>query len=315
MDDVVSHSPRVDRAELQRLLPRRDGPAGVHVLVSLTLLLTAGAATCTLAAHDDPAWPLAALLSGLAVVSWFPALHESGHGTAFRSPWLNHATAWFAAAMMLQAPGFFREFHFEHHRHTQDRTRDPEIVLGRGLLGDWPKNPLIWLALASGQGLLLGKFGFTLACALLPARLWRAQFPWIRDDHARAVAWQSRLVLVLLTAAVWAGLTTIPGFAAFLLAWPIGHVLLGLYLMPEHTGLASDGPQLHRTRTIRSNAAVRWWMWNMPYHGEHHAYPAVPFHALPQLHQRLAPELEHVSRGYLAFHAEALLRSLVRRPR
>jgi fatty acid desaturase len=163
MDDVLSHSPRVDRADLQRLLPRRDAPGSVHLLVSLTLMLTAGAATCTLAAHDHPAWPLAATLSGLAVVSWFPALHESGHGTAFRSAWLNRATAWFAAAMMLQAPSFFREFHFEHHRQTQDRERDPEIVLGRGLLGDWPKHPLIWLALATGQGLLLGKLGFKLS--------------------------------------------------------------------------------------------------------------------------------------------------------
>ena len=34
-------------------------------------------------------------------------------------------------------------------------------------------------------------------------------------------------------------------------------------------------------------------MWNMPYHAEHHAYPSVPFHALPQLHKALDSELVH----------------------
>ena len=315
MDDVVSHSQRVSRADLQRLLTRSDAPALARLLVSLTLLLSAGVATCILAARDHAAWPIAATLSGLAITAFFPALHESGHGTAFRTPWLNRSTTWLAAVLMGQAPSFFREFHWEHHRETQNRERDPEVALGRGLLGDWPSNPLLYIFLASGQALLLGKLMFTLACAVLPTKLWRAQFPWIRDAHVRAVARESRIVLALLATFVAAGLTYIPGFPALLLAWPIAHLILGLYLLPEHTGLPQDGTQLHRTRTLTTNAAIRWWMWNMPYHGEHHAYPAVPFHALPQLHQRLAPELEHATGGYLAFHREALLRSILPRPR
>ena len=69
-------------------------------------------------------------------------------------------------------------------------------------------------------------------------------------------------------------------------------------------------PGMQRTRTIRTNALVRTLMWNMPYHAEHHANPGVPYHALPALHDRLAPELEHVSSGYLAFHADAVLRAI-----
>jgi fatty acid desaturase len=313
MDDILSHSERVPRDALRRLMVRGDGPGLAHVLASLGLLVTSGAAAAILAAHDDPWWPAATLACALAVVSFFPALHESAHGTAFATPWLGRATTWFASLMMLQAPSFFREFHWEHHRQTQDRARDPEIALGGGLLGGWPKNPLLYLALVAGQGLMLGKLMFTVACALLPSAIWRRLFPWIRDSHARAVAWESRLVLALLAAAAAAGLAYLPGFAAVLLAWPVAHVLLGFYLMPEHTGLPTDGSQLHRTRTMATTPAVRWWMWNMPYHGEHHAYPAVPFHALPQLHALLAPELEHASQGYLAFHREALLRSLVGR--
>jgi fatty acid desaturase len=51
---------------------------------------------------------------------------------------------------------------------------------------------------------------------------------------------------------------------------------------------------------------IRWLFWNMPYHAEHHAYPAIPWHALPQLHALLAPELKQEQKGYLAFHRSVL---------
>jgi fatty acid desaturase len=38
----------------------------------------------------------------------------------------------------------------------------------------------------------------------------------------------------------------------------------------------------------------------MPYHAEHHAYPAVPFHALPALHARVRERIEHLEPGYVA---------------
>ena len=32
--------------------------------------------------------------------------------------------------------------------------------------------------------------------------------------------------------------------------------------------------------------------WNMPYHAEHHAFPAVPFHNLPAVNRLIAPRLK-----------------------
>ena len=95
-----------------------------------------------------------------------------------------------------------------------------------------------------------------------------------------------------------------------LLAWPVAHLALGLSLMAEHTGLPNAGSQLERTRTVRSNGLVRWFMWNMPYHAEHHTHAGVPFHAVPRLHGRLEPDLVNVATGHLAFHREALRRCL-----
>jgi fatty acid desaturase len=51
-------------------------------------------------------------------------------------------------------------------------------------------------------------------------------------------------------------------------------------------------------------ALVRLSAWNMPYHAEHHAYPAVPFHALPRLHARVRDRLANLEPGYLAATAK-----------
>ena len=45
----------------------------------------------------------------------------------------------------------------------------------------------------------------------------------------------------------------------------------------------------------------------MPYHAEHHAYPAVPFHALRKLNALLAAHIVHTEQGYVA-SARAVLR-------
>ncbi len=39
----------------------------------------------------------------------------------------------------------------------------------------------------------------------------------------------------------------------------------------------------------------------MPYHAEHHIFPTVPFHALPEFHQKVGAQLQEVSHGYHAF--------------
>lgn len=294
-------------------MAKADGPGLLLFALQCLAFVLLSALTMRLAAAGDPLrWP-AVVLTGLVLLTFFASMHEAGHGTAFATPWLNRAALWISAPLMLQAPTYFREFHFEHHRRTSDPYGDPEISGAPGLLGPWPTNPLFYFAQASGQHLMVGKALFTLSCALLPfdAAI-RRLHPFLRPAWRREVVQQSIVVSVASAAAVYAGLRFVPGFAFWLLAWPVAHLGLGLFVMPEHTGLPSDGTQLHRTRSTASNALVRRAMWNMSWHAEHHAFPAVPWHALPELGLRIAPDVEHRASGYLAFHAEALRRSLGR---
>ena len=99
-----------------------------------------------------------------------------------------------------------------------------------------------------------------------------------------------------------------PASPALLCLW-LAPVLLGqpflrLYLLAEHTGCPLVANMLENSRTTRSLAPIRRLAWNMPYHAEHHAYPALPFHALPAAHRVLKAEIAVQATGYVAVHRE-----------
>ena len=62
----------------------------------------------------------------------------------------------------------------------------------------------------------------------------------------------------------------------------LGQPMLRLYLLAEHSACPRSADMLENTRTTYTNALVRFLAWNMPFHAEHHAWPSIPFHALPQ---------------------------------
>jgi fatty acid desaturase len=49
---------------------------------------------------------------------------------------------------------------------------------------------------------------------------------------------------------------------------------------------------------------MKWFTWNMPYHVEHHAYPSVPFHALPKLNAIVDDRIKFRGQGYRAVTRE-----------
>jgi fatty acid desaturase len=65
---------------------------------------------------------------------------------------------------------------------------------------------------------------------------------------------------------------------------------------------------LENTRTTYTNPAIRFLAWNMPYHAEHHIFPAMPFHRLPEANRMIATRLRIAAPGYCSVQRE-LLRS------
>lgn len=72
---------------------------------------------------------------------------------------------------------------------------------------------------------------------------------------------------------------------------------------PEHVGCERQSTDLFaNTRSISSNALMRWYTNANNLHVEHHVAPDLPFHRLAPLHHRLRPLMQHVEPGYLAFY-------------
>ncbi len=128
----------------------------------------------------------------------------------------------------------------------------------------------------------------------------------------RAVAREARLFLIFYAAAAVLSIQ----FGATVLLWlwliPVllGQPFLRLYLLAEHTGCPQVPDMLRNTRTTFTNPLVRFVAWNMPYHAEHHALPAVPFHKLPALHRILRGDLAVTANGYPAAARAAVAAAL-----
>ena len=98
--------------------------------------------------------------------------------------------------------------------------------------------------------------------------------------------------LTLAAYAVLAAASVALSSTALLWAWIVpvllGQPFLRAYLLAEHARCPHVANMLENTRTTFTTALVRAIAWNMPYHAEHHAYPAVPFHKLPRFHEIVA---------------------------
>jgi len=283
---------RESSAQALKNLVTRSDAAGLNQLARHLLLLAGTAALIAAARHSLWLWP-AMFAQGVVLVFLFAPLHETIHRTAFATRAINDAAAFVIGALLVLPREYFRAFHFAHHRHTQDPARDPELASPR------PATRRQWLLYVSGLPYWYWQWRGLATRAL-------GQVPedfYGNDEQRRKVIAESRLILGLYGAILILSLVLKSDIALRYWVVPVllGQPMLRLYLLAEHWGCAlAPAPMLQRSRTTYTNAFVRLLAWNMPYHAEHHANPAVPFHALPQANALLAAEIGTTSPGYVA---------------
>ena len=286
----------LDRATLQSLTRRSNRAGLLHLAGHLLVILCTGWLLSEAYAVGGLWIAPALVMHGFALVTLFAPTHEAGHATAFRTLWLGKAIAWAAGAVTLNNADFYRRYHHWHHRYTQVPGHDPE--LGRPKPGNW---------LAYGWR-LLGLYYYIdkLREMRMTATNRLGHLPYVPARARPRLVWSMRAmiglyVLVALGAVLletWAPVTY------WLLPMLCGQPLLRAILLSEHTGCSEDRNGLTNTRTTLTSWPVRFLMWNMPYHAEHHLYPAVPFHRLPDLHRLIADRLRHLTPGYPAAQRE-----------
>jgi fatty acid desaturase len=296
MDDEVFRSELLSRETLKDLSRRSDGPGlvrfGAHLALIAALLALAVSLRGTW-------WQIPALWAqGVAMVFLFAPLHETIHRTAFKRRWINDAVAWICGAVLMLPPEYFRAFHFAHHRHTQDPMRDPELAAPK------PRSLFGWLRYLSGLPYWMAEIKVTLRQALgraddgfIPAR------SKTRIVTEARILWGLYLVLALGSVALRTDALVLYGVLPLLLGQPA----LRAYLMAEHTGCASGPDMLANSRTTMTNALMRFLAWNMPFHAEHHGWPALPFHALPAAHRLVNQGLRCRGNGYVSVARNILI--------
>ena len=143
----------------------------------------------------------------------------------------------------------------------------------------------------------------------------RVPQPWIPAAKHAAVVREARVYVLgyVAAAAVSLWLQTAVLLWLWILPAMIGQVFLRNYLLAEHTGCENSSDTLGNTRTTYTNAFVRFFAWNMPFHVEHHAYPSIPFYALPRANVRLRDSIRVADAGYVAA-MRSILRFLLKAP-
>ncbi len=248
-------------------------------------------------------WPLplrlaGLLLCGLALATCFAGLHECSHRTAFRSRALNDGVAWLLGLLSFYNATAYRRYHQWHHRYTHQPGLDPELD------DPMPTSAAAYLLEISGWTWWSGKL------ASHARLLWGdlAALPYLNAEvipKVRRSAWLQAGVYLALAAVSLIGGT---GFLLWywLLPLALGQPFLRFVLLAEHSGCSFGSDGTTNTRTTLTTAPVRWLMWNMPFHAEHHLFASLPFHALPAAHRFIAPHLRHLDPGYLAVHRRLL---------
>lgn len=273
------------RREMKALMQRSDGPAIRDT--ALLFGLMAGFAAAGIALWGSwwsaPFWAAYGVLYGSASDSRW---HECGHGTAFRTRWMNDAVYQIACFMIMRNPHSWRWSHARHHSETLITGRDPEIAVMRP-----PR----------AAKLALNLVGIPDVLDAIP-RMIRHAFGRLDAEEATFVP-PSERPKVFRVARIWLALYGATGAAALAMGSILPFMLVGLprlygawhftltgYL--QHGGLAADVLD-HRlnSRTVLMNPVSRFIYWNMNYHVEHHMFPMVPYHRLPELHARIAHDL------------------------
>ena len=275
--------------ELKLLNQKANFPGLVRLLGHLAVIIISGYLWLTV---DNWLFKLPALvIYGFSLAAMFAPLHECCHRTAFANPRFNDLVAWLAGIFSFYNSSFYRRYHKWHHRYTRIPGKDPELE------DPQPTNWQEYLLEISGWNWWLGKFAthYHVATGKLD------NMPYISEDAKDEVIRATRLQLAVYGGAIaFSLLFQQPWFITFwLLPLAVGQPILRFILLAEHTGCSKDNNPLTNTRTTLTWFPIKFLMWNMPFHAEHHLYPAIPFHALPQAHQELKEHFQVIEKGYI----------------
>jgi fatty acid desaturase len=287
-------------AQLKELSEKSNLPGAVRALSHFGAIALTGALLWMVLGRTGVLFALPLILiQGYLVAFLFMPVHEAAHKTVFRTKSLNGLLGHLASLTIMYPLEYYTLFHWDHHRYTQDPARDPELIFATVPRSDTQ------LAIAySGIVYLFKRVRLMFRHAITG----KVVMPWIPENKRALVVREARaytaVYLLLLIASMALSSTLL--LWVWLIPLVVGQWFLRPYLFAEHTGCEHTRSAFENTRTTYTGRLMKWFTWNMPYHVEHHAYPSVPFHALPTLNAIVDDRIAHRGQGYLAVTRETL---------
>lgn len=294
------YQPPVPRARLRGLLERSDGPAIRDTILWFGLLALTGWGTVMLWGSWWAVLPYlvyAVLYATASDSRW----HEAGHGTAFKTDWMNTVLYELSSFMVMRESVVWRWSHTRHHSDTIIVGRDPEIQVSRP--PDIPSHIRSVFALGVYQGY------FPVLFLHARGKITPAERTFIPETEFPKIFRNARIILALYALTIGSAVVLQSWLPIFLVILPhfFGTWLMIVHNTTQHAGLAENVLD-HRLncRTVYMNPISRFIYWNMNYHVEHHMFPLVPYHALPRLHELVKADCPPPYPGLVAAWKEIL---------
>lgn len=295
---IINHSDwlrSLSRPQRQQLTEKSDAKGLQHLAVHAGLIVLTGVAICMIMdTAGMTIWLLPLMvIHGVLLVFLFTLQHETTHYTPFKTRSLNTVAGYICGFILFLPPVWFRYFHLAHHRYTQDPQKDPELASPK------PATRVQYFTYLSGIPVWKSHVG-----TLIRNATRECSDDFVPANKRQLVRLESiALVAIYLTVATYCIFSgAVEMVTLWLLPLVLGQPFLRAYLLAEHAGCPEVDNRFQNTRTLLTHPLVKRLAWNMPYHTEHHVYPAVPFFRLPDAHTLARRHLQQLEPGYQSFH-------------
>jgi Na+-transporting NADH:ubiquinone oxidoreductase subunit F len=277
----------VPKEKMRELLGRKDGPAIRDTVLWFALIFVSGYAGYRLWQAGSWWAVIPFMIYGVLYASTSDSRwHEAGHGTAFKTDWMNNALYELASFMVLRESVIWRWSHARHHSDTIIVGRDPEIVAPR------PPNIIALTLNFMGMKAIPGYFQHIMVHSL--GKLTDEEKTFVPKSEYAGVVARARIYVLVYASVIALAIYNRSLLPLMFIGLPTfyGSWLMPIYGYTQHAGLAENVLD-HRLncRTVYVNFIHRFLYWNMNYHTEHHMFPLVPYHNLPQLHELVKADM------------------------
>lgn len=297
--NAASSGVKLNARVVQGLSARTDLP-GLRYLAQWVAILVATGALVVWSIGSLWMWPAMLIYGIVLCVPAYAMSHETAHGTAFKTGWINEAVLWISSFIYMEEPLHRRYTHTNHHMYTWHVGKDTQMPF------DTPMGLGGWITEATGLG--LARF-HALVFWNLATRRYTEMMRRACPETAFNKMTRNARIMVALYAAI--GIAPFFGFWwplwLFVIPRILGAPIMLLFTLLQHVELQENSPSiLESTRSFVAGKIGAFLYMNMNHHVEHHLYPQVPFHALPDLADAVEDQVPPPDPGFFQCHWDVL---------